>query len=74
MKEMEEKMDKMIKGKEQSSKLVLVPLDTVPIASLLQIGIPIVAMIAGTSSSTVLPTSVVDDSIKLDESMENMSI
>ncbi len=52
----------------------MVPLDAIPIASLLQIGIPTVAMTVGTSSSTVLPTLVADDSVKLDESMENMSI
>jgi len=32
------------------------------------------AMKTGTSSSTMLPTSVTDDSVKLVESMENMYI
>lgn len=52
----------------------MVPLDVVPIASLLQIGIPTIATTIGISSSTILLTSIADDSIKLVESMENMSI
>jgi len=74
IKEMEAKVDKMIKEKEQSSQLAVVPLDVVPITSLLQTCVPIIAMKTGTSSSTMLPTSVTDDSVKLVESMENMYI
>ena len=74
IKEMEAYMDKLIKKKEQSPQLVVVTLDVVPIASLLQTGIPTTSITTGTSSSTILPTSAVDDSIKLIESMENMFI
>lgn len=74
IKEMEVEMDRLIKEKEQSSQQSVVPLDAVPIASLIQTSIPIVATRVGTSSSIVLPTSVVDDSFKLVESVENMSI
>jgi len=71
---METEMEKMIKEKEQSSQLAVVPLDAIPIASLLQKGIPTIITTTGTSSSIVLPTSTAYDSIKLAESMENMSI
>lgn len=75
IKEMEVEMDKLIKEKEHSSQLVMVPLDTMLIASLLQTGIPTATTIAGTSSSTSPPSSsTADDSIKLAQSMENMSI
>lgn len=56
IKEMEAEMDKMIKEKEHSSQLTMVPLDAVPIVSLLQTGIPTIATTSGMSSSIVLPT------------------
>jgi len=43
IKEMEAEMEKLIKEKEQSSQLALVPLNAVPISSLLQTGIPTIA-------------------------------
>lgn len=72
--EMDAEMDKLIKEKEQNLQLVVVPLDAVPIASLLQTSIPTTSITTRTSSSTIIPTLAVDDSIKFTESMENMSI
>lgn len=67
-------MEKLIKEKVHSSQLAVVPLDAVPIASLLQTCIPTIATTTRTSSSIVLPTSVANDPVQLDESMENMYI
>lgn len=67
-------MENLIKEKEHSYQIAVVPLDAVPITSLLQIGIPTVAIRVGTSSSKVLPTSTIVDSIKLAQSMENTFI
>jgi len=38
---MEAEMDKLIKEKEQNAQLTVVPLNAIPIASLLQTGVPI---------------------------------
>lgn len=67
-------MDKLIKKKEQNAQLAVVPLDVVSIASLLQTGVPIATTTSRTSSSIMLPTSMVDDLIKLAQFMENMTI
>jgi len=74
IKTMEVEMDKIIKEKEENAQLAVVPLDAIPIASLLQIGVPTTTTTVRTSSSTTLPTSVVDELVKLDQSMENMTI
>lgn len=58
-------MDKLIKEKEKNSKLVVFPLDVIPIASLLHTGVPTTTTTKRTSSSVVLPTSVVDESVQL---------
>ena len=65
IKEMEAEMDNMIKEKELSSQLAMVPLDAISIASLLQIGIPTSSTTIRTSSSPVPLSSIADDSIKL---------
>lgn len=67
-------MDKIIKEKEENSQLAVVPLDTVPIASLLQTSVSTTTTIVGTSLSIVLPTLVVGDSMKIAQSMENLTI
>lgn len=74
IKGMETNMDKLVKEKEQSSQLAVVPLGAVPISYLLQTGIPTTTTIVGTSSSAIPPSSTVDDPIKSTQSLENMSI
>jgi len=74
IKTVEVEMDKLIKEKEQNAQLAVFPLDAIAIASLLQIGIPTTTTIARTSSSTAPPASLLDESVKLAQSMENMTI
>lgn len=72
--EMEAKMDKLIKEKENNYQLAMLPLIEVPIASLLQTCILTTTTTTGASSSTAPTTSTTNDSIKLTQSMENMLI
>jgi len=71
---MEVEVDKLIKEKEKNSHLAMVPLDALPIASILQTHIPTSSTTAGASTSRVPSTSNADDSIELAQSMENMLI
>jgi len=69
IKEMEAELEKLVKEKEQSVQMVVIPLDVVPL-----IGVSTVATTTTTKIPSAMPMKVLDASEKMVNSMEDMSL
>jgi hypothetical protein len=69
IKEMESYLDKLVKGKEKSVKMVVIPLEAVPL-----IGFSTTATTTTTKIPSTIPLKFIDASEKLVKSMEDMTL